>query len=252
MKKPIKIKPPVKKELELVKTPKSESEKGLVSIGFDDVKQPIQSIKKPKKAFQKLPKSEIPQQKSVPLPKSASFPTISNDFVAEELKEIKAHIDVEHLSTPHVKEHIVEPIPKPIVSQPHSDMNIDDLEKEIQEKMRLLEQRKIEEAERRLIEEVEKIRQEKEKVLKEEEEKRLKEEEEEKKKQEEAIEPLVEDKSINGLKLNPYEDFSIRICPFCSKKLKRMKVNRNGLMLIQQVKCKNLDCNFEREIAFSL
>lgn len=238
MKKPIKIKPPVKKELKLVPSLKSESEKGLVSIGFDDAKQPIQSIKKPKKVFQKLPKSEIQGQKSVLLPKSASFPTISNDFVAEELKEIKP----------------VLPISSPLdFLKAGNDLNeIQDLEKEIQLKMQLLEQRKIEEAERKLKEEEEKIRQEEERRLKEEEEvERVKQEEEKKKEEECVIESFMED-STNEIKLNSYEYIDIRICPVCSGKLKRAKVKKNGLIFIQKVKCKNIDCNFEREIAFSL
>jgi hypothetical protein len=217
----------VKEELKLVSTARGESEKGVLSIGFDEEDLHKRNIWVPKKVV-----SMQEKKSSIAL----DFPTISADFQAKELKEIKEHIN-----------HNAEPIREPIVSQPLKDMNIDDLENEIKEKMILLEAKRIEVAEKMLKEAEEKRLKEEEDKKKEEE--RIKQEEENKKQEEEIMqeETIIEGKLINEIKLNSHEDINIKICPVCSKKLKRMKVKKNGFMLMQSIKCKK--CGYENEIS---
>jgi hypothetical protein len=60
-----------------------------------------------------------------------------------------------------------------------------------------------------------------------------------------------EDLSKDFILLEPFEDF-VKVCPVCNTKVKKLKVQRKGVILTQLLKCKNKKCNFQKEFVFEI
>jgi hypothetical protein len=64
-------------------------------------------------------------------------------------------------------------------------------------------------------------------------------------------EDFNESLSIQDMNLG-YNLFDLKKCPLCSGKMKRSKVIKRNNILSQMIKCKNKNCNFEKEIMIVL
>jgi len=64
-------------------------------------------------------------------------------------------------------------------------------------------------------------------------------------------EDFNESLSIQDMNLG-YNLFDLKKCPLCSGKMKRSKVIKRNNILSQMIKCRNKNCNFEKEIMIVL
>lgn len=104
---------------------------------------------------------------------------------------------------------------------------IEDLEREIKAKKKLLKLKKEEEKQKEI----------------------------ERKKLEEAEnqQEVIPKKDIQKIRLLPFIDNKrLKICPICNSKISASKIRKVGFALSQSFKCKNKACNFTKEISFNI
>jgi len=216
----------IKKEKKIIeKAPEiveaEEEAKGVVSIDFDEEKPPIQTIKEAEKPRHRPKESQIP---TIKLPKNPNLQKI-------DITDPVTHIEIHDLNN------------AKIVANP---VSLEDLEKELQDKLKLLEILKREDEQKK-----------KEEQIRKQEEEQRKQEEERKKIEQEII--IKEEQEIETIKkgkydilLMPYDEKFLKFCPKCNKKVKRGKVKQNGLVLTQSFECSDLYCNFHKDIVLHI
>lgn len=209
----------IEKSPELMKIEKTEVPKGIIKIGFEEPEPTIKKKKKPrlKPSVKEISKEEIPELPD--LPKLPELPPILLLTKEEENVNIEKNT--------YQQQQVLD----------NEEIKIEDLEKEIKAKKKLLKLKKEEEKKR--LEEEERIRLEEE----------LKRIEEEKNK---FIETQEIPKETQEVKLITENEILLKICPICNSKVKRKPVKQIGLTLIQQFKCKNKKCDFQKEISIRI
>ena len=242
-----------------------QEERGIVKIDFEE--KPIQTIKKAKKPLPTPQKRIIQEAKAV---KSEEKPKIEhiaekirnapiserqNDMSKkvikklpiknEEIKEIKQEISRDDAEEMEIKrEEKAEELERERLGNPkkmyathtihtihtEEEMEIEDLEKEIKAKKKLLNLKK--------EEEIERIERERLRQL----------EAENKKLAESQIPQEMPKAKTQDVRLIYENDQLLKICPLCSGKIRKSKVNRNGFILTQSFGCKNKMCSFKKQI----
>lgn len=208
----------IEKSQELMKIEKTEVPKGLVKIGFDE---PEPTIKKEKKSRLKPSVKEILKVKSKEneeIPKLPDLPKLLDLPLISVLTKKEENIN---------KEKNIYQEQKILNSE---ETGIEDLEKEIKAKKKLLKFKKEEEKKRIEEEELKRIEEEKNKF----------------------IETQEIPKETQDIKLIFENEILLKICPECSGNIERSKVKQVGLILIQQFKCKNKKCGFQKEVIFKI
>lgn len=191
---------------------KFEKKKGIVKIGFDEEKTPLQNIKTNKKLHHKPQEQEIQEKKEAKLLKNVE---LASKIVLKEDDILFKNMGNEK------------------TGMGDTEVRIEDLEKEIKEKKKLLKLKKQEEERKKEEEKLKQIEAEQQKVTDE----------------INTIKNETVKENIQSVKLAlPFEVISLKICPKCSAKLKRKKVKQQGFMIIQEIKCKNKMCDFHKEI----
>lgn len=216
------------------KLPKT-AKKNIIRIDFEN---PLPIIKKPKKASLK------PQEQEIQAVKEQEI--VKNEEISNSAQETITHYK-ELVTTPETP---LSELPFIEPKQENEFEKIEELEKKLKEQKELLIIKKKEEKIRKKLEEKLKgkrslinplrwfgLKYKKKKELKLEE--KIKEPE------------ILEQQSQTEIKL--IEDYSNLIfCPICNCKLKKEKVRLNGEIYTQNLKCKNKNCTFTKEIIFKL
>lgn len=120
-----------------------------------------------------------------------------------------------------------------------SAIKLEDLEAEIKAKKKLLKQKKKEEAERMLI-------------LAEEQTKALELAEKTELEKKEKLQAEEEKKGEQDFLIVPENDLLYKLCPLCKTKISKSYIKKMGTILIQNLKCKNKSCTYQKEIKIEL
>jgi hypothetical protein len=215
------------------KTPKT-AKKQIIKIDFGE---PLPNIKSAQNTHQKPQESKIQGKNTAQSEEIAKIPEISNS--AQETDGLITMPEIPLSELPDIE-------PK----QENEFEKLKELEKKLKEQKELLKVKEKEEKIKKKLEE--KLKGKRSLInplrwfgLKYKKKKELKLEEEIKEPE------ILEKQSPTEIKLT--EDFSnLKFCPVCNCKLKKGKVRKKGEIYTQNLKCKNKNCNFTKEIIFKL